>query len=209
MADLVNKCFSEADFEAIKNAVAEAEARTSGEIVIRLAPRSHGWLIERLFAAAIISIFAILISLWVTRDQNWGVYYDFTQGTLWGAVGLVAGYFAVGAILQNPSRRRRIVWKRALKLFAALTPTRDSTGVLIFVSLNERCGVIVADKNIASKLPPDYWNHPQAMLEDAIKRDRHSEGIISAVREVGSKLTEHFPRRADDTNELSDRPEIV
>ncbi|MGB5107480.1 MAG: hypothetical protein WBP29_09850 [Candidatus Zixiibacteriota bacterium] len=209
MPDLVKKCFSEADFEAIKNAVSLAESRTSGEIVIRLASRSRSWLLDRLFAAGIISLIAIAISLWVTRDQNWGTYYNFTQATLWGVVGLLAGFFGAGSILQNPARRRRIVWDRALKLFAALTPTRESTGVLIFVSLTEKCGVIVADKIIASKLPSDYWDHPQSMLQDAINHDRHSEGIISAVREIGARLSEHFPHRADDTNELPDRPEIV
>lgn len=205
----VNKYFSKADFEAIKNAVADCESRTSGEIVIRLTARSHNWLLDRLVAASLTSLLAMAISLWITRDQNWGVYYDFTQATLWTVVGFAAGFFGIGGILCNPARRRRIVWERALKLFSTLTPTRNSTGVLILVSIAEKSAVIIADKQIASKVDSAYWNHPQSIIQQAIKADRHSEGIISAVREIGAKLAEHFPRLSDDTNELSDRPEIV
>lgn len=209
MADLVNRCFSEPDFEAIKNAVADCELRTSGEIVIRLSSRSHNWLLDRLVAASIVSVLAMAVSLWFTREHNWGVYYDFTQATLWAVVGFAAGFFGIGGFLCTPARRRRVVWERALKLFSALTPTRDSTGVLIFVSLAEKSAVIVADKQIASKVDAAYWDHPQSIIQKSIIENRHSEGIISAVREIGAKLSEHFPRRADDINEQPDRPEIV
>ncbi len=183
MPSNVNKYFSEADFEAIKNAVADCESRTSGEIVIRLAARSHNWLLDRLVVASLTSLIAMAISLWITRDHNWGVYYDFTQATLWTVVGFAAGFFGIGGILCHPARRRRIVWDRALKLFSTLTPTRDSTGVLILVSIAEKTAVIVADKQIASKVDAGYWNHPQLIIQQAIEANRHSEGIISAVRE--------------------------
>lgn len=205
----VNKYFSEADFEAIKSAVADCESRTSGEIVIRLTARSHNWLLDRLVAASLTAVIAMAVSLLLTREHNWGVYYDFTQATLWTIVGFAAGFFGIGGIVGNPARRRRIVWDRALQLFSTLTPTRGSTGVLIFVSLAEKSAVIIADKQIASKVDSTYWDYPQSIMQKSMAENRHSEGIISAVREIGAKLAENFPRLSDDTNELSDRPEII
>lgn len=205
----VNRYFSEADFEAIKSAVADCESRTSGEIVIRLTARSHNWLLDRLVAASLTAVIALAVSLWLTREQNWGVYYDFTQATLWTMVGFAAGFFGIGGIISNPARRRRVVWDRALQMFSTLTPTRESTGVLIFVSLAEKSAVVIADKQIASKVDSAYWDNPQSIMQKSMAENRHSEGIISAVREIGAKLAENFPRLSDDTNELSDRPEII
>ncbi len=209
MKNLVNRCFSDNDFEAIKNVVAEAESRTSGEIVIRVCTQSHQWFAERMLVACFLSLLAIAVSLTVTRQANWGTYYDFSQATLWGIVGFLVGYVGVAPLVRTRSRRQGFVWQHALEIFSKLPSTKGGTGVLILVSLTEAEAAIVADKGIAEKLPDHYWDHPHALLVASIKDDRHSEGLIAAVREIGSKLAEHFPRLHDDTNELSDRPEVI
>lgn len=209
MANLVDKCFSEADFDAITKAVGEAESKSSGEIVVRLASKSRNWILDRLFAGGALAIIATMISLFLTVEHNWGVYYNFTQAALYGIIGFLIGYFGLGLLLANQSRRRQVVWDRALAVFSQLTPTKGNTGVLIFVSVAEKIGVIVADKKIAEKVAANYWDHPTSLLQGAIIKDKHSEGVISAVREVGARLAEHFPRLESDANELPDRPEIV
>lgn len=209
MKNLINRCFSDNDFEAIKNAVAEAEQQTSGEIVVRVTSQSHHWLAERILVACFLSLLAIAISLTVTRQVNWGVYYDFSQATLWGIVGFLVGYTGVAPLIRTQSRRQGFVWQHALEVFSKLPATRGGTGVLILVSLAEAEAAIVADKGIAEKLPARYWDHPHALLVTSVKDDRHCEGIVVAIREIGAKLAEHFPRLGDDINEVSDRPEIV
>ena len=209
MKNLINRYLSDNDFEAIKNAVAEAESRTSGEIVIRVSERSHYWIAEKLLIACFLSLLSLGISLTLTREVNWGVYYDFSQATLWGIVGFLVGYFVIAPLLRTRSRRQSFVWQHALEVFSELPATRGATGVLILVSLAESEAAIIADKGIAGKLPQHYWDNPHALLVASIDKDRHSEGIISAVREIGPKLAEHFPRSSDDTNELSDDLEVV
>jgi putative membrane protein len=93
-------------------------------------------------------------------------------------------------------------------LFHQITPTKGQTGVLIFVSLEEGQAAIVADKGIASKVPPDYWHAPHALIAKGIKENRHAEGIIEAVNVIAVELAKHFPRQSDDINELPDRPRI-
>ena len=209
MKNLVNTYFSEVDFEAIKNAVIEAEKKTSGEIVVRIASESHFWLAERLLVAAFAMLIGTTVSLALCHHADWGMYYDFSQAALWGLVAFLLGFLAIAPLMKTHSRRLGFVWRHALKLFHGLRTTKGQTGVLILVSLAECEAAIIADKGIAQKLPENYWNHPHAILTASMREDRHAEGLISAIREIGGRLAEHFPIQSDDINELPDAPEVV
>ena len=96
-----------------------------------------------------------------------------------------------------------------MRHFAKLQPTRGHTGVLIFISVDENEVAIVADKAIAEKLDQNYWQLPHGMIEKAMQKGCHAEGIIEAIAEIANQLAQFFPREADDINELPDAPEIV
>ncbi|MDD4051418.1 MAG: hypothetical protein PHR28_05915 [candidate division Zixibacteria bacterium] len=209
MASLVDKCFSQADFDAIETAVKKAEASTSGEIAVQLSSHSRHWQTERLTHALIFTLVCMIAALFITRDVGWGTYYNTTQAILWGAIGFVIAYFGWGRYLSRAERRRQTVWNRALDLFGRITPTRGLTGVLIFVSVEERQAAIVADKGIASKVPPDYWDAPHALIVKSMDQDKHAEGIIQAIEMITTELARYFPRQDDDINELSDKPKIL
>jgi putative membrane protein len=209
MATLVDKYFSEADLNQITEAVKAAELKTSGEIVVRLTPHSKHWLVDRWIFASLLGIVFAVVSLFVTAQSNWGTYYNYSQAVLWGIVGFLIGFWGIYAFLRRPSARHSAVWKNALRHFAGLRPTRGHTGVLIFMSMEEEDAAVVADKAIAGKLDPGYWQHPHSLIEKAMKEDRHAEGIIQAIGEIADQMSQYFPREADDINELPDRPEIV
>jgi putative membrane protein len=209
MASLVDKYFSQADFDAIEAAVKKAERSTSGEIAVELSSHSKHWNSERLIHALGFTLLCMLAALYFTRDINWGVYYNTTQVILWGAIGFVVAWFGWGCFLRRRERRRKIVWNRSLDLFHKITPTRGLTGVLIFMSLEEEQAAIVADKGIASKVPPDYWDSPHAMIVAAMKQGKHAEGIIQAIDTIAVELGRHFPRESDDVNELPDKPSVI
>ncbi|MFH1688349.1 MAG: TPM domain-containing protein [bacterium] len=209
MATLIDKYFSQIDFDAIEAAVKKAESLTSGEMAVEMASHSRNWRSENLLQALVVTILSGIATLYLTRDNNWGVYYDFTQTALWGGVGFVVAYFGWGRFLRCQRRRQKVVWFRSLDRFAKLTPVRNLAGVLIFVSLEEDEAAIVADKGIASIVSPEYWQTLRAALVDAMKQGNHAEGIIQAIQTVGSELALHFPRDNDDINELPDKPTIV
>ena len=208
MPTLVDKYFSSIDLKAIEDAVRKAESGTSGEMVVTITPRSRHWLWERIEVASVIGAVAMLISLWITRRNDWGMYYNFSQSLLWGIIGFALAYFVSKPILMRRERTRRIVWKHALDHFRRLTPTKGKTGVLIFVSLEEDQAAVAADTGIASRLPADHWDIPHRLISDAMKRGKHAEGIIAAVDVIGTELARHFPRESDDTNELPDNVTI-
>jgi putative membrane protein len=209
MASSVEKCFSDGDLKQITEAVKAAELKTSGEIVVQLTPHSKHWLLDRWMFAAALAIILAVVSLYFTRENNWGTYYNFTQAAFWGVVGFLIGYFGINLWFNRLSARHKAVWKNALKHFAALRPTRGHTGVLIFISVEENEVAIIADKAIAQKLDSDYWQLPHGMIEKEMKQGRHAEGIIEAIAEIANQLSRFFPRDADDINELPDAPEIV
>jgi putative membrane protein len=208
MASLVDKCLSAIDLKAIEDAVRKAESGTSGELAVTITPRSRHWVWERVQVASIVGTAAMLVSLWVTRRVEWGVYYNFTQALLWGIVGFGAAYFLSRPVLMRKERTRRIVWKHALKHFEQLPATKGKTAVLIFVSLEECQAAIVADIGIASKLSADHWHTPHGMIVSGMLANRHAEGIIQAIEAIAVELARHFPRSADDQNELPDNVTI-
>ena len=112
-----------------------------------------------------------------------------------------------------PSLRIRLVSKRmryrrahenAVRQFLArnIHLTKARTGVLVFVSLAERYAEIVADEGIDAKVPQEAWNGIVARLLEDARAGRLTEGYETAIAAVGALLAEHFPRRADDANEL-------
>lgn len=116
-----------------------------------------------------------------------------------------------GGEIRVEVRQRRTRAERALSIeqiarreFVALgmTATRDRTGVLIFLLLEDRELCILADDGIHEKVEPDTWTRIAGAMSDRFARAQFVEGLVDAVQEVGAVLARHVPRRSDDRNEL-------
>lgn len=83
--------------------------------------------------------------------------------------------------------------------------TRDKTGILLYLLLNERQFYILADEGINSKVNQDTWDKVRDEIQSKFADGRYAKGIISGIEKVGKILSEHFPIKADDTNELSNK----
>lgn len=209
MASLVDKYFSQADFDAIEAAVKRAESGTSGEIAVELTSRSRSWMAERLTHALVFTLLCFLVALLLTRESGWVTYYKTTNALLWAGIGFVVAFFGWGAFLARKERRRRAVLAQAQGLLHRITSVAQRTGVMILVSLEERQAAVVADTGIALKVSQEFWEGVHARIVESIRRGKHSEGIIEAVGVIGAEMGKHFPRQDDDVNELPDRPRVV
>jgi putative membrane protein len=120
---------------------------------------------------------------------------------------VVLAWDALRLLLTPPSTRTRRVRRRAFIHFrtSAEKRTRASTGVLLYLSLAEHRAEIIADEAIHSKVAQEVWGDAMAALVAAVRAGRPGDGMAEAVTKIGDVLAEHFPRSADDTNELSDR----
>jgi uncharacterized membrane protein len=81
--------------------------------------------------------------------------------------------------------------------------TRDKTGILIFILLQERQFYILADKGIDEKVPEKTWDFIKDEMQENFLEGRFCSGILTAVEKVGKILSQHFPIKPNDTNEIS------
>ena len=83
--------------------------------------------------------------------------------------------------------------------------TRDKTGILIFILLSDRQFYILADSGINAKVPQSTWDSIKDEMQKMFQKGKFCKGILFGVEEVGKILSEHFPIKPDDTNELSNQ----
>ncbi|TIX51583.1 TPM domain-containing protein [Alteraurantiacibacter aquimixticola] len=216
---------SEDQHRIVSDAVGEAEATTSGEIVTVLTDRSDGYSdVALVWAAALaftaMSLFAFLpqpfMSFWDMLSGGW--LHEWTTGQLASmtiSLGLIAFIVAWLAQQWDPLRfflipgpvKGQRVHAQAVRHFkvGAEKRTHGRTGVLIYLSMKEHRAEIVADEPIAEIVPAEVWGEAMADMLEEISKGCTAEGIAAGVRDVGKVLSEHFPRGADDNNELPDR----
>jgi len=87
----------------------------------------------------------------------------------------------------------------------AIDKTRDKTGILIFFLLEAREFQILADSGIHKKVPEKTWDNIKDEMQLHFLDGKFSEGIIHGIEKIGKILSEHFPVKPDDTNEISNR----
>jgi len=198
--------FSPTERERVRVAVAEAEGNTSGEIATMVVDVSDSYREAEILGAVLLSG---LLSLMVAVAIH--------HVTIWSYIPLVVLlYFPSWYLFRLVPRlklpfagRRRVaeaVRERAVRAFyeKGLYRTRHETGILIFISLLERKVWILGDRGINEKINPDFWNKLAAQLAWGLREGRACETLCTVIAGCGAELAEHFPRRADDRNELRD-----
>jgi putative membrane protein len=216
---------SERDHAAVTEAVAAAERTTDGEIVTVVAGKSDSYHDVALHWAVLAMLLVLaLLSVWpgMAAALYERVFDPWTQVVHPSVLLLIAlvlqtlAFLVVRLLLAIPKLRlaltpgatkTRRVRRRAMGLFrtAAEKRTRARTGVLLYLSLAEHRAELIADEAIHAKVAPEVWGEAMAALVASVREGRVAEGMAQAVAQVGVVLGEHFPRSADDINELPDR----
>ncbi|MBA3863625.1 MAG: hypothetical protein CVT87_03975 [Alphaproteobacteria bacterium HGW-Alphaproteobacteria-9] len=209
----------------VADAVTAAEAQTSGEIVTVLADRSDGYTDVALLwavgaAFTVMSLFAAFplpfLDLWDRMIGGWG--HQWSTGELASMViglGLLS-FLAVMlvqqweplkfALIPGPTKTIR-VHAQAVRQFkvGADRRTTGRTGVMIYLSMREHRAEIIADESIAAVVSAEVWGEAMGDMLIEIRKGRIAEGLAVGIGDVGFVLAQHFPRGADDVNELPDR----
>jgi len=217
--------FTDDDRDKISAAIAAAEARTSGEIVVVATPISDAyhdvglhWALVPLFAvlawaawrpAALIWWYDALFGGWSpdpTQSQLLTLLMFFAALTFTIAL-LILKWMPLRLLLTPAATKHRRVRRRAIAIFqaAAAGRTTGKTGILIYLSLAERRAEIVADEAIHKLTDEHTWGEAMHALIADVRHGRPADGIVAAMERVGTVLAEHFPRSADDTNEIPDK----
>lgn len=99
---------------------------------------------------------------------------------------------------------------RAVAVFERLGMHRTAlrAGVLVYVAVADHKLAVIGDAGIHARVGQEYWDRIVGRVLAFMREGRPREGLVEAVAAIGAALAEHFPRRPDDRNELSDRVSV-
>ncbi|PIS29013.1 MAG: hypothetical protein COT43_05000 [Candidatus Marinimicrobia bacterium CG08_land_8_20_14_0_20_45_22] len=122
-----------------------------------------------------------------------------------------SGEIRVSVFSKTPSRLKdKSVMEIALDEFYRLgmDKTRDRTGILLLILLDERKFQILGDAGIHEKVGQSIWDDTAKSLSLDFKNHNYRTGVVNVVMKMGAILSEHFPRKSDDVNELTDEVSV-
>ncbi|CAN0018901.1 unnamed protein product [Phaeothamnion confervicola] len=193
------------DAEAL---VGDLESTSSAEIVVVVAPSSGNYrdaqLWVTIFFTWLVAAALILMPIEITDLYLLPLVL----------VGFMAGFALSRSpffkyLLVRPERSRRQVAEAAVLAFHRehVSATRERTGILIYLSREEKDLEIVVDYRVDALIPQAVWNNMRAKI--LADRANWSERFLSEMKDVKTLLAEKLPRRDDDTDELSNRPRVM
>ncbi len=209
----IDELFSDTATERIRSAVAEAEERTSGEIVPYVVEASDSYAGSSLLSALLGALAGPLAAAAIyQRYDFWGL-----PPIAWMLspvlAGAIVGYFAARLI---PFWRRWLVGEETLVrrtrrraavafLDEEVFRTRDRTGILIFLSLFEHQVVVLGDEGIHRRVEEGEWQTIVDRIVTGIRAGKPAEALVEAIGQCGALLEKRGVEiRPDDADELSD-----
>ena len=225
--------FNDEEKKMIETTISEVESRTSGEIVAMVVDQSGEYsdidVIGSVLIAGCLAVYPsglfyelsekilhkIIPAVSWTADIPMLPHFFFGLGAF--VLFTIIFYFPLLWLLRKVSvlkrlfltdrRKEREIRLRALRAFHEhrLDRTRDATGVLFLISVLERKVYVMADHGIYNKISQSSLDGFAAAVAEGIAAKRAGESLCLTIRAIGLDLARHYPRRADDTNELSDK----
>lgn len=197
--------FTDADKKSIEAAVAAAELKSAGEIVVAHVRQSDDYDAERGLVAAL-AFMTVTFALQAFLPELTTLLAVGVSAVCAVLTWLVLGLPGLRRQVVSEARRHDAARLRASQLFLqrGIHCTRDRTGVLIFISELERQVVMIGDSGINAQLADHGWQDWVQVITTAIRKDSAAQGVVNVVNALGEVLAQHFPRRSDDTNELPD-----
>jgi putative membrane protein len=196
------------DYDAVADAIREAEKRTCGQIVCVLAHAS--------------SAYAHIPILWSTLAAlltPWPLIY-FTPWSVERIFMVQLIVFLIAAVVFSWSRLRIVLVPRAVQrarahraaleqfVLRGISHTRNRCGVLIFVSLAEHYARIIADEGVAQKVHASEWQSAIDTLTMHIHDGHIAAGFVAAIERCGAVLAQHAPPDGS-ANVLPDRLYVI
>jgi len=204
METLAHTFLSKEEQEELVKCVMDVEKKTSGEIVPVIASASYDYPRASHLGGLLLGLLAaVCIAMLIGREDMWVFLALF-----------LAAYFLFSKLLTAiPELKMPFITKREMREEveeAALTSfhlnglhcTRDLTGIIIYVSVYEHMVQILADKGINDKVDPAVWEEVVVEITKGIKAGKPGEALCKGVQRCGDLITEHFPIKHDDTDEL-------
>jgi len=216
----INSFFTDDEKEAIKQSVADAEKSTSAEIVPVLTDASGSYdRAEDTFGLmlAIVSV-AIFWTLFQGTDTNaaWSasqkpaLVYNLLYIILTITVAFIVGaavasrVWFIRNLFSSRGLMKNCVQNGATRAFQIhnLSRTKDSTGVLIYISHFEHMVHVLGDSTVAEKLTDADFQEVRDAIIQGFRSGKRGDGVCEGIKLCGEKLAAHFQIKEGDEDEL-------
>lgn len=194
------------DRKRIESRIAELELNTAGEVVVAAVSKSDDYGQRRVWHAAVVGLIlaALVHRSFPELATDWILLLQLPL------IALLYVFFSAPSVVRwiTPlAQRKEAAQARAAQMFTdrAVFDTRDHSGVLIFISELEHLVVMLGDRGIHARLQTEGWQRHVDHIVAAIREGRPGEGVVEVLSELDQVLSEAFPRRPDDENELPNR----
>lgn len=206
MKDKIRKFLTAEERLAIEKAVQEAEASTSGEIVVMAVGESSNYPSAILAASGAIALVLAIGGALLYGSENMWLFLVLFALFFIGANEAVKRFSALKRPFVSRAEIAEEVEEAAIHSFyhRKVHETRDRTGILIYISLYEHSVRVLADSGIDAVVGKQVWQEVVDTITKGIRDGRQGEAIREAVGICGKLLNRHFPRKSDDRNELAD-----
>ncbi len=190
-------------------AVKAVEGHTSAEVVIAVRVESDNYRHSDYLFGFVCALLFLSALLYLPQP------FDIATWPLDVAVAFVAGVFVCANVpplrrlLASSKRMDHAVIRAARAEFftQGLRRTRESSGLLLYVSLFEQRVEAVADDGVEDVLRGETCSATVALMQGAVKKADFT-AFLEALEQLGPVLGAALPRRADDLNELDDEPVV-
>lgn len=182
----------------ISDAIAQAEAKTSAEIVPILVRQSTG------YRHVPVILGLILFCVFLLSDME-GYFFSWSANLYWAMpLVLVACFFVsyplsglgwVRRLLTSPQDQRFESIERAELEFyrGKIQSTSNRQGVLLFLSLTERQVVVLADQGISKKLSNQTWDEISKLMVEEVKKGSLTQAFVRGIEKCSEILQKEFP----------------
>jgi putative membrane protein len=193
------------DEDRIASAIAQAEQKTVGEIVVVVGRSASGYHLVPIVwgALAALTLPAFLLAIFNLTAH---LLYEI-ELIVFGVLAFVLsfGRYRYQLVPSRVKRHRAHEAAREQFMVRRISQTHAHTGVLIYVALAERYAELVPDSGISEHLGDAIWKPVIEQLTDSVKRERAVDGIVAAVESCGAILAQHFPPQGDNPDELPNK----
>jgi putative membrane protein len=193
------------DEDRIALAIAEAEKKTAGEIVVVVGHSASGYHLVPIVWAGFVTLAlpALLLAIFNISARLLYEIELIVFGAL--AFALSFGRYRYQLVPGRVKRHRAHETAREQFMARRIWQTRAHTGVLIYVALAERYAELVPDSGISEQLDDAIWKPVIVRLVESVKQGRAAEGIVAAVESCGAILAQHLPPQGDNPDELPNK----
>lgn len=221
-----HQCVNAEEKKAIEQAVADAEKKTSGEIVPVIATQSGDYLHANYMIGFCFSIL-VTVAVWFSLPRlslvfaGWSSQASLgTQLILLVVIQIISFLFGTWFAKLIPSLKlfflckqemAQNVERKAAEAFYkfGVRHTQGATGVVIYVSLYEHMVRVEGDSSIAEKVDASAWQDICSTIISSIKAGQLSQGMMRGIEKSGDLLAGPFPIQPDDTNELPNKLNLL